>query len=307
MSQSWPIDPNTLSPTGPLRLLVTWRPTRTDPGVGEIAVDQDVQVFLRDACEETLYRIRERRPQEYTPDMQQQEDECIVVLDDELVVESAIGKAVFSETPLAVTGPRDLPPGGLSAYVVLAGDGAERRAFVRRANPRRSAGGSKLMAVMGAGVERLEAPVFSFDDHFDLVLTGEGVIALDQKVFEAVFKGLADEAIEGWVQHLANCLPLAGNGARLLADCCSRSAVLRRKLKALAQSGHLPRLSPDNVRGHLQALRLPEREFITAEGELVFDRARPSAILDLLNEDLMVGPFSGSLYRVDRKSAEIQD
>jgi hypothetical protein len=307
LSDRWPFEPRSLTAATPLRLLVTWRPSKSDPGVGEIVAGEEVQRFLREACEETLFRIRERRPRDYEADMVLEEDECIVLHDDELVLESAIGKAIFKEAPLPVAGSRDLPPGALTAYAVVDGEGADQRAFVRKANPRKSAGSGKLTGTLESAVELLEAPVFSFDDHFDLVITGEGAIALDQKVFETVFKPLADEAVEGWVHHLVDCLPLAGNGARLLADRCTRSAVLRRKLKTLVLSGHLPRLTPDDVRAQLQALKLPEREFIDGDGNLVFDRSRPGALLDLLNEDLTVGPFSGSLFRIDRKTADIQD
>ena len=307
MSDRWPFEPRSLTAAASLRLLVTWRPNRTDPGVGEIAAGEEVQRFLREACEETLFRIRERRPRDYEADMVLEDDECIVLHDDELVAESALGRAVFSPAPLPVTSSRDLPPGALTSYAVVLEEDSERRAFVRKANPRKSTGSSKLTSTLDSAVELLEAPIFSFDDHFDLVITAEGAIALDQKVFEAVFKPLADEAVEGWVHQLTECLPLAGNGARLLADRCTRSALLRRKLKTLVLSGHLRRLTPDDVRAQLQALKLPEREFIDGDGNLVFDRSRPGALLDLLNEDLTVGPFSGSLFRIDRKTADIQD
>lgn len=307
MPDSFPFEPHTLKVTGALRLLVTWRATRTDPGVGEVAVTEEVAGFLREACDETLFRIGERTPRDYEADMELADDEVIVLHDDELVMESAAGKAAFSDQPLPVTSPRDLPPGALSSYIVVAGEGEEQRAFVRRANPRKSAGESRMTGVFDVAIERLEAPVFAFDGAFHMVLTPAGAIALDQKVFEAAFKRLADEAVEGWVHQLTDCLPLAGNGARQLADRCTRSAALRRKLKTLVASGHLSRLSPEDVRTQLKALRLPEREFIDGQDQLVFDRARPGVLLDLLNEDLVVGPFSGSLYRIDRKTADIQD
>ncbi len=307
MSDRWPFEPRSLTAATSLRLLVTWRPGRNDPGVGEIGVEEEVGRFLREACEETLFRIRERRPRDYEADMILEDDECIVLHDDELVAESAVGKALFKEVPLPVASPRDLPSGALTSYAVVAEEETERRAFVRKANPRKTSGSGKLTGTLASAVEPLEAPVFSFDDHFDLVISAEGAIALDQKVFETVFKPLADEAVEGWVGQLTDCLPLAGNGARLLAERCTKSALLRRKLKTLVLSGHLRRLTPDDVRAQLQALKLPEREFIDGDGNLVFDRSRPGALLDLLNEDLTVGPFSGSLYRIDRKTADIQD
>jgi hypothetical protein len=77
-----------------------------------------------------------------------------------------------------------------------------------------------MLALLGNTLTDADKPVFTLDPSFDLIVTPGGVIALEQGVFELLFKetDAVLEAIPGWVETIAAHLPLAGDGAALLEE-----------------------------------------------------------------------------------------
>jgi hypothetical protein len=69
-------------------------------------------------------------------------------------------------------------------------DPSEQRpvAFVRKANRRTGVKAGILLAALGNSLTRLEEPVLTLEDHFDLIVSERGVISLHQGRFEQLFR-----------------------------------------------------------------------------------------------------------------------
>jgi hypothetical protein len=130
-----------------------------------------------------------------------------------------------------------------------------------------------------------------------------GVIATNQNAFELLFRetDAVLAAIPEWVAGIAEHLPLAGNGAEVLAQKAQTNSGLRRRLRALHERGHLENVDIEDVRAHIQELGLPEDELISGD-ELVVDEADPRTLLYLLNEDFFVGGLTTTGFRSERKA-----
>jgi antitoxin component HigA of HigAB toxin-antitoxin module len=157
--------------------------------------------------------------------------------------------------------------------------------------------------MLGTSLKKVEKPVFALDPYFDLVITERGIIATNQRFFETLFKESEAilENVPAWVESITDHLPIAGDGAAALAEKCRSDSRLRRRLRAVADRGHLQNVTLDQIRAHLEQLELPEDCFIV-EDELVFDDADPFTLMALLNEDLFSGGLTGTGFRSERKS-----
>lgn len=303
MATRLPFHPDSAAVDRDFSLLVTWRETRSDPGVGQLNVGGDVAAHLRDATAETRRQIRERRPREYSPEMHLEDEESIVLEGGEVVRASPIAR-YFSATHVPLLSAHNLPTPSLTSYGVVVGVGEERRAYVRKTNPKRSARAGGMFTVLGDALTTIQEPVFALDAYFDLLVSPEAVIALDQKAFEDLFRMLPEEGISVWVRQIADVLPLAGDGARQLEERARKNSLLRRKLRTIVDRGHLERVSASDIRAHLKELRFAPEDFIDRHGRLVFNNAKPRDLLDLLNEDLFRGGLTRERFRIDRKSVD---
>jgi len=86
-------------------------------------------------------------------------------------------------------------------------------------------------------------------------VTPAGVIAIDQNVFELLFKATAAvlEAIPEWVGAIADHLPLAGDGAALLEEKALKSSRLRRRLRAIYERGATSPMLTSSASAHTSA------------------------------------------------------
>jgi hypothetical protein len=234
--------------------------------------------------------VRESDLRAYGPDMQLETEEVLYVNDADLVSESRLGEVLFPDQPLQTISARTLPERPLVLYAVTFRGAGEPVAFVRKTNPRKSAGAGRMLALLGNTLTDADKPVFTLDPSFDLIVAPGGVIALEQGVFELLFKetDAVLEAIPGWVDAIAAHLPLAGDGAALLGEKAMTSSRLRRRLRAINERGHLAYVDIARVRALLRALGLKDADFVDGD-ELVVDEADPMTLLELLNEDLFTG------------------
>lgn len=300
-----PLDLDHAVPTDELALLLGWPTSGGKLRVAQVNVGGSVRTFLETACATTVTRIRHGQPRSYNADMHLENDEFIVFTDVNTIQGCPLGQALLDPAPHDLAGARHLPTRALLFYAVVSGTGRDFRAFVRKTNPRKVARSGRLSAALGAdGLTVIADPLFQLDDHFDLVLTPMGIVALNQQVFEALFRVLPEEAVPEWINDVAAALPLADGADEALRAACVRNSRLRRKLQSIVERGHLASVTTEGIRRHLKTLGLAEEDYLDDKGKLTFDSARPREMLDLLNEDLFCGGLSGERFRIDRKSRD---
>jgi hypothetical protein len=266
-------------------------------------MDESVADYLREAARATVARIQEGDVRAYNADMQLEPEEALYVNDAELISTSALNEILFPDEPLPTISARTLPERPLVLYAFTFRSAGNPIAFVRKTNPRKSASAGRLFALLGNALTDADKPVFTLDPNFDLIVSPAGVIAVDQRIFELLFKetDAVLAAIPDWVAAIAEHLPLAGDGAALLEEKALKSTRLRQQLRSIYERGHLADVSIERVRAHIATLDFEEDDYISGD-ELVVDEADPRALLDLLNEDLFVGGLTDVGFRSERKS-----
>lgn len=284
-------------------LVVAWHRGKTFDG-GELRVSNEIGDHLRKACAATIDRLRELDVSPYSADMQLEEEERLEAEDPQMIRDSPLAQLLLGTQRRRLYNARSLPTRSLLLYAIsfsMAGEG--RLAFVRKTNPRRAVKAGGILGMLGNALTKLDQPVFTLDPYFDLVITERGVVAVNQRVFETLFKESDSvlEAVPAWVQSITDHLPIAGDGAAELAEKCRTDGRLRRRLRSIIERGHLANVTLDEVRAHLQELQLEEGKFIQ-DDELVFDDADPFTLMALLNEDLFSGGLTGTGFRSERKS-----
>jgi hypothetical protein len=297
-----PLDLATLELSDAISLVVAWREAGSLAG-GEVRIADDVAAHLREACAATLERLQEAELVPYTAETVLEQNQALYVADRRLVRESPLNSILLTDAPLRLVNARSLPSRPLVLYAASMNTAQGLIAFVRKKNPRPVARAGRLYALLGNALAGVTKPVFTLDSEFDLVVTGGGALATNQNTFELLFKetDAVLAAIPDWVAGIAERLPLAGNGAEVLAEKARTNGGLRRRLRALHERGHLANVDIGAVRKHVRDLGLPEEELISGD-ELVVDEADPATLLYLLNEDFFVGGLTTTGFRSERKS-----
>jgi hypothetical protein len=283
-------------------LVVVWKRGRSVDG-GEIRIADDVAQHLQSACRATVERVQHRDLRRYSADMHLEQEECLVVSDDALIAESPLAEYIVPTAPLKLINARALPrqPFWLYAATLQTADGPV--AFVRKTNPRQAARPGRIHALLGNTLSRVRRAVFTLDDFFDLIVSEQGVLALDQRTFELLFRETPElqARIPEWISAINQHLPFTGNGGQLLAARATTDGRLRRRLRAIAERGHLESVTIDRIRRHLREAGLPEEDFIEKD-KLVVDESDPFRLVYMLNEDFFSGGLTDVAFRSDRKS-----
>jgi hypothetical protein len=285
-----------------ISLLVAWREGRSLAS-GEIRIANDVAEHLRGAARLTLERLQGAELVPYTPEIVLEEDQALYVTDDELVAESPFTAAVLPNEPPTLLNARSLPERALLLYAVNADSSHGTVAFVRKKNPHPVARPGRIYALLGNALAEVEKPVFTLEPEFDMVVSANGVIASDQNGFELLFRetDAVLARIPDWVGGIADHLPLAGDGAAVLADKARVNSRVRRRLRAIHERGHLRSVDIETLRQHVRDVGLPEDELIVGD-QLVISEADPMTLLYLLNEDFFTGGLTTVGFRSERKA-----
>ncbi len=297
-----PIDLAALTIPDELSLIVAWKHGDGFAG-GEVRVVRKVADHLRAACETTVEWIGESELRAYSPDMYLEDGEALVASDPDLVADSPLAAIILPASPLPVINAQTLPKRALQLYAVHFRSAGQDLAFVRKTNPHTLARAGRIFALLGNTLTRIGGPVFGLDDYFDLIVSEDGVMALRQDYFELLFRETPalQQRIPEWVSEIEQYLPLAGDGAERLAERAATDGRLRRRLRSIAERGHLASVTIDRVREHLRAAGLPEAQFVDGD-RLIYDDSSPFALIYLLNEDFFQGGLTDAPFRSDRKS-----
>ncbi len=268
-----PLDVAALELPDEVSLLVAWRQGRSLAS-GEIRIADDVAEHLREAAQRTLERLQAAELVPYTPEIVL-DDQALYVTDDDLVAESPFTAAVLPEEPPGLLNARSLPERALLLYALSADTNQGPVALVRKKNPHPVARPGRIYALLGNALSQVDRPVFTLDPEFDLLVSPSGVISLDQNAFELLFRetDAVLARIPDWVEGIAEHLPLAGNGAEVLAEKARARADRRRRARCRRSRPDDAPLPPERGLLHrrLDDDRVPQRTQGAA------DLARPFA------------------------------
>jgi len=298
-----PLDLDEVEVPDELSLVVGWKVgNRGNLEGGEVRTGAPVKRHLAEACERTLERIAEATMVPYTADLRLERDECLAVVDSALVEASPLTPIVLPQEPLGVLGAPDLPRRSLLFSAVTISTEQGDLAFVRKANPRPSARGGKILALLGNVLKRIEEPVFALEESFDMIVMDGAVVSLHQGDFELLFwdADLLQAAIPGWIDDVASHLPIEREGADRLKELAITDGRVRKRLRAISERGHLANVSLDQVRSYVNNLGFDEKDFV-ANGELIIDPSDPFKMLYVLNEDLFKGGLTATPFRSEGK------
>src|SRR5205823_193617 len=114
---------------------------------------------------------------------------------------------------------------------------------------------------------KIEDPIFLLNPSFDLAITGQGIVVLDEGAFELLYRDtpLVREAAAGWIGDLATHLPMDDEDRAGLVARAERDSRLRRRLRAITERGHLRTVSLDDIRIEIRRQQLTEDRFIQAD------------------------------------------
>jgi hypothetical protein len=286
-----------------LRLVVGWRNDHNLEG-RQINVSGAVANALRASAEAALEAIRGRDPLAYDPDADATAEEVLMVPREALEPEPPIISLLENAETLDLMSARDLPEKPLLFYAVLTGGRVDQQlSFIRKTNPYLSAKPGRIFSILGDSLDRLEDPIFAFDDRFDLVLTSEGLVVFNTVGFEQLFRDVSalQVAVPKWIGEVTLNLPLGDASRTQLEQLAATSTRARRRLRSIYERGYLSKVGIAALRREMRRQGLNPADFITS-GKIVVDREGAQALLEVLNEDLFTGGLSGTAYRVDPKS-----
>ncbi|WP_181118429.1 Kiwa anti-phage protein KwaB-like domain-containing protein [Rathayibacter sp. AY1B5] len=283
--------------------------------VRQVAISQSVGSAFREVILRTISDIEERELQDWAPDADLSPETCLVLrLADvgtapqmgaehgDLVLLEALRLA---ETLPQIT-PKELPAGDLSFYAITLGSGAgNRTVFLRRSNPRRGLKRGRIYSLMTDALQRIEAPIFAFDEWFDLVVLGSDLYILSQTVFAAIFRSqdALVSQVPQWTGDLNKSLAIETAGRDRLSTRAQRDSRIRARLEAVVRRGHLDTVPKEALIEAMREADLNPDVLLNPEGAFVMNEEDIAPVLYFLNEDLFAGPLTKTRFRADKKAA----
>lgn len=259
---------------------------------------------LRTYAAEALDLVRTNSGRVYDPNDEQDEDDDAYL---ETSLDELLDTALLEELLRAASLPQattdDLRRRSLALYALVVGRDPQRlTAFVRRGNPVKLAK-KGLVAMFDDTLVRVERPLLAFDNRYDVIIYPGQVHILNQKNFEALFKEsdavLAKTA--EWAESFGESLPISDDSKEWLATRLRANSVMRRRVQSILKSDYLTKLTPKTLRKKMLERGLDPTALMD-NGGLVFNKETERDVLQLLNEDLWTGDFSGEQYAASRKA-----
>jgi hypothetical protein len=153
----------------------------------------------------------------------------------------------------------------------------------------------------GDALTRLDQPVFQFRTRFDLVAVEETVFALGSFAFDQLFREVPLSRVKPLVTQLSSAVPLAPGSAKVLEQKGLASARVRNRLRILMSRPHVKQITAKGLERVLRKNGISTSGII-ANGRFVVDESRPTLLLELLDEDVWRGGFTGTLFASERKA-----
>lgn len=297
----------------PMTLAVGWTVGKNTK-VRQVLLGADVATEFYQVAQNTISDLSNREASEWTPDADLSPETYLIcpatdVGDSPKLTSDHDGKSfleVLSQAErLEAINPKHLPTGDVSFYAIVIGAPGERIVFIRRSNPRRGLKRGKIYGTLSDSLQKVQDPIFAFDDWIDLVLSGENLYVLSQTVFAAFFRDQESLAkkIPEWIAQLEEHVPLADSSRECIQTRVTRDSRLKARLEAIVRRDHLASVSAETLRIAMEDNELDAERLLDSEGNLILEDDDVQQVLYLLNEDLFTGSLTKTGFRADKKAA----
>lgn len=283
--------------------LLVARGSADEVGAHKLLLATDAADGLRDMCHSATDGLTDRAAVTYTATAELERDELFVIDDADTLAELSDLRALGDQ---AATLPHEAPSdldARIQMYAVVVGD-VDRVAFVKKSDPViPHNSGTRLFALGGEQLRRLNEPAFAFRPGFDLIVSDGWVVVLNQGAFERLFRelGLVERHIDSWVEGITDHLPMSDASVDALTTAAKADSRMWRRMREIKTRGHLAHVTLDEVRQYAIAVGIDADE-VVAGGSLVFDPSKRFSFLHLLNEDVYTGYLTSERFEVQRKA-----
>lgn len=287
-------------------LLVAWRRGRNAEGRC-VKAGSEVIAALTSYAQDAMTTVQSGGGRLYDPDDEQDNECSFLTTNRGELLDTALLKQIERGASLEQISSDELRRRPIALYALVIGEDVERRiSFVHNRSPVQLARKGLVGGIFDDTLTRIESPILAFDRYFDVIIGPSDVFILNQKGFEALFK--ESEAVlaktNEWVEQLSECLPLADGSKEWLSGRLRSNSLLRRKVLSVLKRPYVTKLSMDVLRQKMSERNLDATELIV-DGQVVLNgdvKGAEKDLLQLLNEDLWTGDFSGEQYAASRKS-----
>jgi hypothetical protein len=307
------VDLGKIDPQAALTLAVGWKSGQKTK-LRQVTIGGDVETAFREVISGTLNDLRAREATPWSPDADLSPETFLVISIADLGSapvlaaehnDRSLAEALMAAENLDNLPPRDIPGSDLSFYAFTIGSKPGQRAsFLRRNNPRRGLKRGRIYTVFADSLQRIEDPIFAFDDYVDLIFVGDQVCILSQVVFAMIFRDQDTLAaqVPRWADDLQKHIPITNDGRDRLTARALRDSRLRARLEAIVHRAHLPTVSAETIKKAMADLGMDASKFIDRTGQLTFEEPEIAQILYFLNEDLFTGALTKTGFRADKKA-----
>lgn len=307
------VDPGRVDAAAARTLVVGWsvgKKTR----LRQVAIGGEVAEAFRGAITTSLADLAHREEQAWAPDADLSPETYLVIPEADLGSAPSLSSEHDGTTFAAALGgssmlpalpASDLPAGDLSFYALTVGNvPGERVTFLRRSNPRRGLKRGRIYTYLSDTLQRVEEPIFAFDEYFDLVFVPGHVAILSQTVFAAMFRDqdVLKAQVPTWADDLQSSIPIDDDGRQRLINRALRDSRLRARLEAVVRRGHLATVPAATMKTAMSEAGLDPDVLMDASGKLVLAEDDIPQVLYFLNEDLFSGALTSTGFRADKKA-----
>ena len=235
----------------------------------------------------------------YDPGAEQDEDDGFLRASTDELLDTALLAEVRKGHSLDPVTTDDLRR-SIALYALAVGEDPEKLTiFVRRRTPVQLARKGIVATLVDQSLTKVKDALFAFDREFDFIIYPDHVHILHQKNFEALFK--ESEAVLAktaeWVAQLKDAVPMSAISAERLSSRIRSNSLMRRRVQTILRSDYLQDLTPEILRAKM-VLRGMEPEEMMDEDGIVLNEKTEKDVLELLNEGIWTGDFSGHMRPV---------
>lgn len=161
----------------------------------------------------------------------------------------------------------------------------------------------KLVTLFSGGTfDRIEEPVFIFDDFIDAIWIGGHMAILHKDSYHRIFQFFEEvmQHAQTTLNNIQQAVPI-DNAAQFHSDCMSNSNILI-KLRSIAQRNYFASLTIDALEAKIQAHNLPIQVVGTAPNKrLVYDPQHKWKFLRLIDDAFLHSDMTGMNYEAAAK------
>jgi hypothetical protein len=181
-----------------------------------------------------------------------------------------------------------------------------RIGFIRQVDPHRVERQGFLKTIAGQhGLQKLEEPIFVFEDGFDVVVAPSEIAILRLEPFNRIFADLAPiiAAAESNAEALAAVLPkMVPSATSALARVAASRPSLARRLQRLARPGAMPTVTPTQLTTAMKKHGL-DPNLLVKRSRIDFADDGVVVFLDMMDELYYETDFTHQHRRADRFSS----